>query len=55
MFYDLTRQWIFEEGPFSYGFDWLSEEYFDTDFKAAADRMFRSRYGFSTSDITFKL
>lgn len=55
MFYDLTRQWIIEDGPFSYGFDWLSEEYGDTDFKAAADRMFRSKYGFSTSDITFQV
>ena len=53
LFYDLTRQWIIEDGPFSYGFDWLSEEFGEPEWKGAADRIFKAKYGFSTSEIQF--
>lgn len=53
LFYNLTRQWIIEDGSFSYGFRWLSEEFGEPEFRGAADRLFHSQFGVSTSDIQF--
>ena len=53
LFYNLTRQWILDDGPFSYGFSWLSENYAEKDWQTAADRLFRSQYGIAIADITY--
>lgn len=53
LFYNLTRQWIIEDGPFSYGFNWLSEDFGEQDWRATADRLFQSQYGLNISDISY--
>ncbi len=43
--YDLTRQWINEEGPFRYDYRWLQPAGTDEEIKAWSDRNFAAAYG----------
>jgi hypothetical protein len=43
--YDMTRQWIANEGPFAYDYRWLSSTCTAAEFKDFADRNFEQLYG----------
>jgi hypothetical protein len=43
--YDLTRQWILQDGPFCYRFNWLSEAYPEAKMVEWVGSMFESAYG----------
>lgn len=50
--YDLTRQWILQEGPFVCNYQWLFENYSQEHADAWADDTFQQIYGVSLSDFT---
>jgi len=43
--YDLTRQWIVEDGPFKYDFSWLSQRHSASETAAWAKDLFANTYG----------
>ncbi len=49
--YDLTRQWILEDGPFRFDFKWLSEQHQSSEWQSWADTNFQKLYGVAVSDI----
>jgi len=49
--FDLTRQWIFEDGPFRFDFKWLSEKHQSAEWRSWADLNFQNLYGVSLADI----
>jgi hypothetical protein len=42
--YDLTRQWVSKEGPFSLSFDWLSSKYSKSEMESWVSNNFESVY-----------
>ncbi len=53
VFYDLTRQWIVVDGPFTYDFSWLSQKYTASDMETWAKTLFTRTYGVDPN--TFEL
>ncbi|NRB63191.1 MAG: hypothetical protein HRU40_09245 [Saprospiraceae bacterium] len=49
--YNLTRQWILNDGDFKYNFKWLSEDISEEEWKGWADSVFNKLYGVSISQI----
>lgn len=49
--YDLTRQWILLDGPFTYDYSWLTEKYSQQDVEAWARDTFKKVYGINLSDF----
>jgi hypothetical protein len=45
--YDLTRQWIIQNGPFQYEYSWLSQKHSAAELAEGAKRLFASAYGVS--------
>jgi hypothetical protein len=43
--YDLTHQWILEDGPFRYDYGWLSQAYSKEEMANAAKAAFEHLYG----------
>lgn len=43
--YDLTRQWIVQDGPFEFNFRWLSQSHAAEDMTAWAKKLFEHVYG----------
>lgn len=50
---DLSRQWVLNEGAFSYNFKWLSQHKDSNHWRNLADEAFARMYGVKTSDIVF--
>lgn len=48
---DLSRQWVLNDGPFSFNFNWLSESITQTEWKEWADYIFEKQYGVKISSI----
>lgn len=48
---DLSRQWVLNDGPFSFNFNWLSESITETEWKEWADYIFEKQYGVKISSI----
>ncbi len=53
LFYDLSRQWILQDGEFYFNFKWLVENRNEDEWKEWADQIFKSQYGVTTSEITY--
>jgi hypothetical protein len=49
--YDLTDQWISRLGPFTYGYDWLSQTAKPEVIKTFADQHFSQVYGVRPDDV----
>ncbi len=49
--YDLTRQWIVNDGDFTYDFFWLTDKLSMDEFEEWADANFKQVYGVSTKDF----
>ncbi len=49
--YDLTRQWILDEGPFMVKYDWLFEDYSQDKALDWANNTFEQVYGVSLDDF----
>lgn len=49
--YDLTRQWILEDGPFVCDFSWLSENYSQADADAWGNDSFKQIYGITLDEF----
>lgn len=50
---DLTRQWIYESGPFSYDYQWLAQNGSDyNDIQCFAERCFGSVYGIKPGNVS---
>ena len=50
---DLTRQWIYESGPFSYDYQWLAQNGSDyNDIRRFAERCFGSVYGVNPGTVS---
>lgn len=45
--YDLSRQWIMEDGPFRYNFLWLTSKHPEAEIKQWATKQFEGAYGVS--------
>lgn len=50
--YDMTRQWIIEDGPFRYGYNWLVQNAGEDEMKAYAHQLFAAVYGLSPDVVT---
>lgn len=48
---ELSRQWVLNDGPFSFNFNWLSESITETEWKEWADYIFEKQYGVKISSI----
>ena len=44
--YELTRQWLVEEGEFQYDFDWLTSKFSNDEVKRWVDENFKLSTGF---------
>ena len=51
LIYDLSRQWVLNEGEFSFDFRWLSENITELEWKKWGDAFFEKQYGISISNI----
>ncbi len=51
MFYDLTRQWILEEGPFVFDFSWLMENYEQADVEEWGNNTLNQVFGVSLNEF----
>ncbi|PDT38168.1 hypothetical protein CO671_01865 [Rhizobium sp. M10] len=51
--YNLSRQWIFNDGPFKFNFKWLSERHEEDEWKSWAERQFKALYGVAISEISY--
>lgn len=49
--YDLTRQWIIQDGPFHYDYSWLSRAHSDEDLAQWAKVRFKNLYGINPDDL----
>lgn len=49
--YDLTRQWLLQDGPFVCDFRWLSEKYDQTQAEAWGNDTFKQVYGVTLDDF----
>ena len=49
--YDLTRQWILNEGPFVCNFEWLAENYSQERADAWANNSFKQVFGVTLGDF----
>ena len=49
--YDLTRQWILQDGPFQYDFGWLSRRHASDEMAGWAKELFSKLYGISPDAI----
>ncbi|WP_311272649.1 MULTISPECIES: hypothetical protein [unclassified Rhizobium] len=49
--FDLTRQWILEDGPFKFDFRWLSEKHQSSEWQSWAEVNFEKLYGVRISEI----
>ena len=45
LLYDLTRQWILEDGPFRYDFHWLTGRHDNAELITWAKTMFDAHFG----------
>ncbi|PST96708.1 hypothetical protein C9I87_03970 [Photobacterium iliopiscarium] len=50
--YDLTRQWISDDGEFTYDFFWLTTKYSKDELEEWANNNFKQMYGTSSQDFT---
>ena len=53
-FYQFSRQWITEDGPFDYDFLWLTSKFSNEEIKDWVDRHFTRWWGFSPDDFVNK-
>ncbi len=51
--YDLTQQWILNDGPFDYDFSWLSQKHSDEEMTQYAKDCFRNMFGVSPDDFKY--
>ncbi len=51
--YDLSNQWVVEDGPFSYDYSWLTDEYDQERIKKWAGSLFTNIYGHSPESFIF--
>ncbi len=51
LLYDLTRQWILNDGPFVCDFRWLSENYDQSRIEAWANETFKQAYGVTLDEF----
>jgi len=49
--YELTEQWILEDGPFNCDFSWMSDNYNQEAFRNWANESFMAVYGVNLSDF----
>lgn len=50
--YNLSRQFIYEDGPFNFNFSWLSEKHSEDDWKEFGEKQFKHLYGIRLSEIS---
>ncbi len=51
VFYDLSRQWISEKGPFEFDYFWLTSKHSMDDLESWAQHQFKTAFGVDTSDF----
>ena len=52
MVYDLTRQWVIQDGPFRYDYSWLSRRHPPEALEAHAKRLFARVFGASPDEFS---
>lgn len=53
--YDMVRQWITEEGPFLYNYNWLTPRYSNLDFEKIVGKQFQEAFGVNPQDFKILL
>jgi hypothetical protein len=51
MLYDLTRQWILQDGPFLYDYSWLSQRHQNAELAERAKSLFVKAYGINPDEF----
>ncbi|MCR8556582.1 hypothetical protein KXD93_02965 [Mucilaginibacter sp. BJC16-A38] len=49
--YDMVRQWIIEDGPFKFNYEWLSSKYTHEEMKEWASKNFETSFGLRPEDF----